>query len=269
MRFNRWWVSVVLTLCGLFALAGVPQAAVAGDLIRNGNFETGDFTGWLLADQHNPSDTINQDHFYISTPGSDTPPVGSLSISFPTASNPSGGSFYAVSAMDFPGTHALLQNFVVPSLGSGLGVVLSFDMFVNDQSGIGPIIDLTGLDYTTGGTFNDNQHARVDLLRAGAGDLSTAPSDVLQTFYLGVDLGLLPNPYHHYAFDISSLVGAGGEFRLRFAVVDNLSALNLGVDNVSVQVVPEPDTLALVSIGAGLGIGVARRRRSASPASWN
>lgn len=65
-------------------------------------------------------------------------------------------------------------------------VQLSFQMFVNDQSGVGPIVDSSSLYYLTGGVTDpltgallDNQHARVDILQAGATDLSTAPADVV------------------------------------------------------------------------------------------
>jgi hypothetical protein len=175
----------------------------------------------------------------------------------------------------------LIQDFTVPALGPLDVVTLSFQMFVNDQSGLGPIVDPTGLDHTTGGTFNDNQHARVDLLKGGAGDFSTAPTDVLGNFYLGVDLprafdpndNLIPFPYTSYSFNITSLVSGGGTFRLRFAEVGNLSALNVGVDNVSVQltqtVIPEPSTLALLLVGAAVGAGLVKakgkRQKAKSP----
>jgi hypothetical protein len=259
-----------LTLLGALCLAAFSRPASAQQLITNGGFETGAFTGWTLANQANPLDVGNQNHFTISTPGADTPPVNG--IFFNTAPNPTGGAFYAVSVADLPGAHALLQDFTVTSPSS---VLLSFQMFVNDQSGIGPIVDPTGLDYTTGGAFNDNQHARVDLLRAGASDLSTNPADVLANFYLGVDPinfdqntgNLIPNPYTNYSFDLTSLVGAGGTYRLRFAEVDNLSALNVGVDNVSILAavappsVPEPGSTAALLIGSIGSLALLRRCR--------
>lgn len=240
---------ISLLLCGLLGLITSPLAVQAQtQLLTNGNFETGTFSGWTLADQAGSGGS-----FFIGVPGADTPAVNGFS--FATAPNALGGNSYAVSSSDSPGAHALLQNFTV--LKPGEKVTLSFDMFVNDQSQIGPIVDASGLDYTTGGTFDDNQHARVDLLQVGAGDLSTAPADVLANFYLGVDNpgGGVPNPYQSYSFDISALVASGGIYRLRFAEVDNLSALNVGVDNVSVlavaPTVPEPGSLMLV-IGAAL-----------------
>jgi hypothetical protein len=136
-------------------------------------------------------------------------------------------------------------------------------MFVNDQSGLGPIVDPTGLDPTTGGSFRDNQHARVDLMAAGSGPFSTAAGDVIANFYLGVDdVNTIPNPYTSYSFDITPQVSGGGTFRIRFAEVDNDAPLNLGVDNVSIAAaVPEPGTLALFALGA---LALLARRRTAA-----
>ena len=250
-----------LTVCGLVAMMAASRVtAQTQQLITNGGFETGDFTGWTLANQHNPDDTGSNDHFYISQPGANTPVVDG--ITFLTAPNAAGGSGYAVTATDHSGAHALLQNFTVPITASD--VALSFQMFVNDQTGLQSVVDPSGLDYTTGGTFNDNQHARVDLLRAGASDLSTTASDVLANFYLGADAEIAPaaNPYAQYSFSLDGLVAPGSSYRLRFAEVDNLSAINLGVDNVSVlAMVPEPGiTTLLCSLGV-VGFGLRRGRR--------
>ena len=241
----------------------VSSHAHSQQLIANGNFEAGTFAGWKLVNQLNPSDIGNNDHFYLSTPGVNTPPVNG--VCFPTAPNPAGGNFYAVSASDFPGAHAILQDFIVPSNANS--VTLSFQLFANDQSGVGPAIDTSGLDYLTGGVTDpltgsplDNQHARVDVLRKGTGDLSTAPSDVIAKFYIGVDNpgGTTPNPYSTYTFDLTTIVAAGQTYRLRFAEVDNLSALNIGVDNVNLfatpSAVPEPGPLALL-LGAATVFG--------------
>lgn len=61
-------------------------------LITNGGFESGSFSGWKTAVEANSADTNLQNNFYISHPGANTPVND-----FTTASNPSGGNFYAVS----------------------------------------------------------------------------------------------------------------------------------------------------------------------------
>jgi hypothetical protein len=218
-------------LFSLFALCpALPVLAQFQQLLTNGSFETGNFSGWKVSDKGSGS-------FSISTPGARTPTVNGFD--FATALNAQGGHWYAVCSSDNPGTHALIQDFTVPGTGQ---IIVSFQMFVNDQSAVGPIIDPTGLDDTTGGLAqpNDNQHARVDILKAGAADFSTASGDVVKNLYLGADPSTLDgngnvtaHTYHAYTFDLTSYLKAGQTYRLRFATVDNLSALNLGVDNVS------------------------------------
>ena len=247
-RMQRPAVSY-LAWCAVFALVGMVLAApsFASELITNGGFETGTFAGWTVVNQ-----TGGNGNMYISSPGSNTP------NGFSSAGNPSGGSFYAVSDQTGPGTHALLQTFTVPS--SVTHATLSFQMFVNDWDG-GPTINPAGLDYTA----SPNEHARVDILSAGASPLDTG-AGVLQNLYLGADLPVeVVHPYTNYSFDITPLVSGGGTFQLRFAEVDNQSNFNLGVDNVSIQdTVPEPSTFALLGIGAVSLLAYAwRRRRSA------
>jgi PEP-CTERM motif len=43
--------------------------------------------------------------------------------------------------------------------------------------------------------------------------------------------------------------------RLRFAEVDNAGTLQLGVDNVAFQAVPEPSSLVMAGLGASLCLG--------------
>jgi len=122
-------------------------------------------------------------------PGSTTPLSGAS-----TAANPGGGSFYAVSDQAGPGTEAISQTFTVPP--GTVQLLLSFEMFVDDPSGAGPIVDPAGLDHSG----PPNQHARVDLLAPGSPPFDTGPR-VLANYYLGVDAGSLPNPYASYLFD--------------------------------------------------------------------
>ncbi len=236
-----------LALATALGLASAPGHA-AVELLTNGDFEAGTFAGWTVTNLAGGSG-----NWFIDTPGTTTPVSAAA-----TAPNALGGAFYAVTDQTGPGTHALAQSFAVAPGASS--VMLSFQMFANDQSGAAPIVDPSGLDHTTGGAFRPNQHVRVDLLTGAATPFDTG-AGVLANFFLGDDAGANPNPYTSYLFDITALVAAGGTFQVRFAEVDNQLFYQMGVDNVSVQAqVPEPGSMALAGLALGV-MGLARRRQ--------
>jgi hypothetical protein len=235
----------------LLALAIGSSVASASELIQNGGFEadggeTYTPSGWL----------IHEDGAFggnLVTEGTVSPASG-----YATAGAAS-GQYYALLDAYAPSQNALIQSFVAPTLTQA---TLSFSLFANDQSDDGAVhIDGTGLDFTAG----LNQHLRVDLLSGNADAFSTG-SDVLRTFYLGGatgrSFGDLSNGYIDFSFDVTDLLAAGGTFQLRFASVANVAALQVGIDNVSLNVtaVPEPESWALMLAGIGLIGAVARKR---------
>lgn len=241
-RPHAWLTIILLGLC----LSSPARPAVI-EILTNGGFESGTLVGWTV--QTRPGSLGS---FYIDDADGFTP-VGGLETV-----GPANGDFYAVSDSAGPGTQALLQAFTVPA--GAVSATLAFDMFVNDWSGIGPIVDPGGLDHTGG----PNQHARVDIMSAGA-DPFDAEMGVLSNLYLAAGAGILPDDYTSYLFDITSLVGNGGTFQLRFAEVDTEFFLNVGIDNASIAVVmgpsklSEPSTYALLLLGF---LPLAGRRRS-------
>ena len=128
--------------------------------------------------------------FVPSPPGAVTPISG-----FPTAPNPGGGAVYAVGEQNGPDAEVLIQQFTVPAAATQ--VLLSFEMFVNDWSGVGPIVDPTGLNPGV-----VNQHARVDLMLPGFPPFNTG-AGVVNNYYIGVDALAPPNPYSPYVIDIT------------------------------------------------------------------
>ena len=233
-------------ILGLALSAAIAGPASAAELLTNGNFETGTYAGWSTNALPGSNGNLS-----ISTPGANVP----IGFGQGTAGNASGGNFYSVTGQTGPGGYALIQSFTVPNAATAIS--LSFQMFVNSYGGLA--IDPAGLTLNAG----PNEHARVDILTAGASAFSTNPADILANFYLGIDTGSNPNPYTSYAFNLSSLLTAGQTYQIRFAQVDNLGFFNQGVDNVSIltNAVPEPASWALMIAGFGL-VGGAMRRRS-------
>lgn len=232
--------------------------AFAQQVIVNGGFEADasesyNPQGWQVAEQNIFGSVLAAEGNQSTISGYKT--VGAAS-----------GNYYGLLDSAFASSQVLYQNFSVTALTSA---VLSFDMFVNDQSDNGIVyINQAGLDATTGGSYAANQHVRVDILKAGADPFSVLASDVVGTYYLGGANGRRfdgndnVNRYVEYSFDLSTVLAAGGDYTLRFAAVSNQGALQLGLDNVSLNVtaVPEADTYAMLLAGLGV-LGLALRRR--------
>lgn len=194
-------------------LGGFANASSVSNMARS-DFEVGRLAGWTV------TNLGVSGSWCLSRNGMSTPISGHA-----TSLNAAGGGFYAVADMGGPCTLVMMMSFTVPAGPSP--VVLEFDLYANDWSGSGPLVNPDGLSYL----LPSNQHARVDILIPEAEAFDTG-SAVLTNLYLGVDAGAPPNPYTHYSFDITSLVGTGGTFVLRFAEVCNMYYLNTGVDNI-------------------------------------
>ena len=218
----------------LLLAAGMTGTARA-ELITNGGFETGTFAGWTVANQAGGSG-----NWFIQT--GTTSPVNGFTVPVPPQ-----GTHAAMTDQGGPGSSVLLQSFIVTP---GSKVTLSFDVYVNNLAGF---FSPPSLDFTT----IPNQQARVDILTASATPFALG-SSVLDNVF---DPLSNTTAYVPETFDITSAVGRGGTFQLRFAVVDNLAVFNLGIDAVSIvatsAAVPEPDSLILLAIGV---IGLASWR---------
>ena len=227
------------TLACLFATGGHAQ-----QLISNGGFETG-FTGWTRADQ------VGSESTWLQQSGAASPVNGFV------VPSPPGGTNAAMTDAQGPGAHLLYRDFVVPLT---LGVTtLRFDLYINNHASA--FFSPSTLDFATPTL---NQQFRVDILSASADPFSVAVGDVLMAVYQTQPGNPLVSGYVTIMADLTSLFAAhaGDTLRLRFAEVDNVNFLNVGVDNVSIVVVPEPTSLTLL-VGAGglLYLLLVQRRR--------
>jgi len=206
--------ALILTISG-FANANLIEH------ITNGDFETGDFSGWNVVNTGSGDWVINDGTF---------DPIGSG-----TALSPISGNYDALSHQSGGGFHNLYQDITLPNYFAS--ATLSWDDRIRNHASV----------------FSDpNQEWRV-LIEDTSGVLiseifSTEPGDTL------IQSG--PNSY---SFDLTTLLQPmfGQTVRVSFEQQDNLYHFNASLDNVSLTTVPEPSTLAIFALGI---MGLASRR---------
>jgi hypothetical protein len=210
--------------------------------IVNGGFETGDLSGWNVDVWPGSSGNVAA-WDQLTSPLSGFVAVG-----------PRSGRWYATTDQGGPGAYAISQQFTIA--GPVQNAMLRFSLSTSNQYGA----NVVGPDFDPFNTYA-NQYASVDLLSGGVGGFTT--TGVLQNFFQGGVGGL--DPWHDYVVDITALLQTAGTYTLRFAETDNQFFYQMGVDDVSLDIVttatPEPATLTLVAGGALLLGAVASRRR--------
>jgi hypothetical protein len=214
-------------VAGNFFQPADDPGGVNSSLLTNGNFETGDLTGWTEYSE-------GWGEFVINENGGEVNWAPSLPL------NPDGGDFVAMSQQIGPTFSMIYQSFTVPD--GAVDMILSFDLLIanwHDENIVGTL-DVT--DWP-------NQHSRVDILNFGADVDSIAAQDVVANLFLSNDDNIgIDDSFQSYEFDdIHDVLTPGETYIIRFAQVDTEFFYNLVVDNVDITT----ESVELVGVQGG------------------
>jgi len=201
-----------LALAIVGAALALPSVAHAA-IVTNGDFETGNLTGWHEDYVQSPGPS----QWFVYT-GTTVPLSGN-----PVPSPPQ-GTHAAITDQSGSSRQILFQDLTLP-VGGSVNQLSLIGYYNSDVAIASP--DTLSLSTVP------NQQYRIDVIRPGAAIDSVAPGDVLLNVFrtrTGDPLALAPTPV------IANLSAfAGQTVRLRFAVTVNQNQLNGGVDAVSVK----------------------------------
>ena len=196
--------------------SSIKSLNASGPVVTNGDFETGDLSGWGLYHAGNTWGWLP----YSGT----VSPMSGMTIEAPPQ-----GIYAATSDQLGPSVQILYQDI---TLSEGLCYELQFTLYYRNWNNL----FFTPDDLTH--TSIPNQQYRVDIMDPAAPVLSVSPGDVLANVFqtqVGDPLTLGPTPI---TFDLSPF--AGQTVRLRLAEVDNQWFFNASVDDVRIEVVIIP-----------------------------
>jgi hypothetical protein len=199
---------------------------VKANLITNGNFESG-LAGWTVT---NEAGSFAGSNWFAQT-GTLSPASGLV------VPAPPQGLRAAMTDQGGPGSHVLMQSFVVP--GGLTAVQVSFLLFIGNRAGA--FATPNSLDFNV----FPNQQARVDILTAGGTAFDLTPADIVANLYQ-TKVGDALVPGYSLRSSIVNGLTPGATYQLRFAEVDSQVFFQMGVDSVVVDAAPEPATFVLV-----------------------
>lgn len=224
------------------------SAYARAQIIENGSFETGDFTGWtVVQEQFSGGDWF----VYSGT----TAPLSPFTI-LP----PPDGQFAAVTDQTNPSSQVLYQDIDVPA---GLDELCSVIVYYENRAEDTLFASPSDLSFQT----IPNQQVRIDIMDPSAGDFDVGAGVLLNVFQTGpgdpISLG-----YTTLDFDLTPFRGT--TVRFRAAEVDNQGVFNFSIDNLtcgggSVSTnIPTLGEWGMIAMAGALGIAFmfARRRRA-------
>lgn len=226
---------IILAVFGLILALTVfsPESRAQSELVTNGSFETGDFTGWTELAITNAGDWS----IYSGAPLNLLPPPD--------------GEFASVTNQVQPDSNIIYQDIAVPP---DTQVICTAIVYLRNQSEEGEDDYIIG----DGLTLNtDNQQMRVDIIDPEADPFTTGGGVLLNLFQtLPGDPDLIG--YTPIEFNLTPF--AGSTVRFRAAVVVTENPLNGSIDGVSCitqaieKNIPTLGEWGMISAAFGLGL---------------
>ena len=225
--WRRWrWLLLILALVVAAATAAVVLFVVSGSedppILSNGDFETGDLTGWSTESWGNGEWLVYED-------GTTPPEPWASDLSPEFVPDPPQGLYAAVTVHTWSGARFLYRDIEV----TGPWVLHATVFYESPSLQIFDKPDFGTFSGTTWDTVGTNQQFRIDLIDPQAEIHSVAANDVYATLFAtqaGDPKGVAPTPV---AIDLSPWEGQ--TIRLRLAQVDNAGALYAGIDDVRLE----------------------------------
>ena len=220
---DRRAVGTLLAGALLTVALAIPAGAAAAT-VTNGDFESGDLTGWTAVDSVSGTWSVYS--------GPTAPGGASLAIGAPPE-----GTYGATTSQNGPGSHVLYQD-VALAAGSRHTLELSI-YWVNNAAFVTPA------PQTLDETGPANQQYRIDVMKPSAAATSVDPADILASVYQSQASEPATQAPQEITADLSAF--AGQDVRLRMAEVDNQSNFSAAVDDVRIESAliagPHPVTL--------------------------
>lgn len=214
---------VVVRVRGFAAIAAVfaiglltvGAAGAAANTVVNGDFETGDFTGWNVVNE--PQPPTGSWIVYKAEEGESQPPPQ--------------GEFAATTDQGGPGTRILYQDVPIEAGQPYLSMTVYYDS-------IAPIKVPTPdtLEAVEGG--DENQQYRIDVMDPAAPIESIDPADIFAEVFRTLEGAPTSIAPRSVGIDLSAF--AGQTVRLRLAEADNRGFFHAGVDSVATGPIPSP-----------------------------
>jgi hypothetical protein len=191
----------------------LPGSALAAS-VANGNFETGNLSGWTVVNSGNGN--------WFAYSGTSAPLSGLLIAAPPQ------GTFAATSDQTGPGSHILYQDI---ALEPAFNHTLTFTLYYRNWAGA----------FFTPNSLSEsvpvpNEQFRVDIIKPSAPVDSVAAGDILTSVFQTHVLDPLALAPTSMSVDLTPF--AGQTVRLRFAEVDNQSFFQASLDGVQIVSTP-------------------------------